>query len=327
MGRLLRLQPVARVAIAGWLDPPAPALRRLGPVEDARSALSRAPAAQGPRKVGQCGYLQPKGTVAAELLGSAASRLHQSALPSSGFDLHGKAGGRLIRRTAVVRTRMPGGVGGVASRDVPLSRFTASCPPQRIGTEIQCCRAAAVPAANVAAGSSSADFEDVVELPLAAWRGLAARFCAFDLPLTDIGEDGAEVLVLDDAGLRNVPQLVKGGVGQVAPAVTDRQPAVGIIDNGDALAAECAGDLVRLQQEQNLVVLQGQAVGNRPLFAPGEDVGEVVAGRQWPMQVLGVARFLAEAGVVIGQESRQQLIAGGNRADPLKAQFLDQAIL
>ena len=29
--------------------------------------------------------------------------------------LHGDAGGRLIRRTAVVRTRMPGGVGGVAS--------------------------------------------------------------------------------------------------------------------------------------------------------------------------------------------------------------------
>ena len=56
-------------------------------------------------------------------------------------------------------------------------------------------------AANVAAGSSSADFEDVVELPLAAWRGLAASFCAFDLPLADIREDGAEVLVLDDAGL------------------------------------------------------------------------------------------------------------------------------
>src|SRR5258708_31088084 len=124
VGRLLRLQPVARVAIAGWLDPTAPALRRLGPVEDARPALSRAPSAQSPRKVGQCGYLQPKGTVAVELLGSAASRLHQSSLPSSGSDLHGKAGECLIRRTAVVRTRMTGGVGGVASRDVPLSRLT-----------------------------------------------------------------------------------------------------------------------------------------------------------------------------------------------------------
>ena len=40
LGGLLRLQPVARAAIAGWLDPTAPALRRLGPVEDARPALS-----------------------------------------------------------------------------------------------------------------------------------------------------------------------------------------------------------------------------------------------------------------------------------------------
>jgi hypothetical protein len=79
-----------------------------------------------PRKVGQCGHFQPQGSLAAELLGSSASRLYQSSLPSSGPDLHGEAGGRLIRRTAVVRTRMPGGVGGVASRDVPLSRFTGA---------------------------------------------------------------------------------------------------------------------------------------------------------------------------------------------------------
>src|ERR1700738_3546458 len=45
------------------------------------------------------------------------------------------------------------------------------------------------------------------------------------------------------------------------------------------------------------------------------------------MEVLQVARFLAEAVIVISQESRQQFIAGGNRADPLKTQFLDQAIL
>src|SRR3984893_13631722 len=45
------------------------------------------------------------------------------------------------------------------------------------------------------------------------------------------------------------------------------------------------------------------------------------------MEVFGIVRLLAEAGVVIGQETRQQLIAGGDRADPLKTQFLDQAIL
>ena len=36
---------------------------------------------------------------------------------------------------------------------------------------MQCRRAGAVPAANVAAGSSSADFEHVIELPLAQLSG------------------------------------------------------------------------------------------------------------------------------------------------------------
>ena len=92
------------------------------------------------------------------------------------------------------------------------------------------------------------------------------------------GHIGAEMLVFDDGDLRDLPQLVKGGVRQVEPAVADRQPAVGIIDDGDALAAELAGDRVRLEQEHDLVVLQGQAVGDRALFALGEDVGKVVAG-------------------------------------------------
>src|SRR3954463_8268084 len=54
-----------------------------------------------------------------------ASGLHQQTLQRSWIVFHGDAGGRLIRRTAVVRTRMPGGVGGAASRDAPLSRLRA----------------------------------------------------------------------------------------------------------------------------------------------------------------------------------------------------------
>jgi hypothetical protein len=53
----------------------------------------------------------------------------------------------------------------------------------------------------VATGSGSADFEHVADLSLAAWSGLAASFGAFDLPLANIREDGAEVLVLDNACL------------------------------------------------------------------------------------------------------------------------------
>ena len=106
-----------------------------------------------------------------------------------------------------------------------------------------------------AAGSGSADFEHVADLPLAAWRGLAASFGTFELARADLREDGAEVLVLDDGGLRNLPQFVEGGVGQIEAKLADRQPAVGIIDYGDALAAELAGDRVRFEQEHDLVVL------------------------------------------------------------------------
>src|SRR5207302_4352374 len=131
--------------------------------------------------------------------------------------------------------------------------FTVSRPPQRIGTDRQCRQAGAVPAGQYGVGSGSADFKHVADLPLAARCGLAASFCTFDLPLADVREDGAEVLVLDDRRLRNLPQLVEGGVGQVEPTVADRQPAVGIIDDGDALAAELAGELVWLDQEHDLV--------------------------------------------------------------------------
>jgi len=138
--------------------------------------------------------------------------------------------------------------------------------------------------ATVATGSGSADFEHVADLPPAAWRGLAASLGTFDLALADLREDGAEVLVLDDGGLRNLPRFVEGGVRQVEPAVADRQPAVGIIDDGDALAAEVAGDRVWLQQEYDLVVLQGQAVGNRPLFAPSFPSASLVqAGGPGPL--------------------------------------------
>src|SRR4029077_15584615 len=84
--------------------------------------------------------------------------------------------------------------------------------------------------------SGSADFEHVADLSLAAWGGLTASFSPFDLPLADMREDGAEVLVLDNSCLRNLPQLVEGGVSQVEPAVADRQPPIGVIDNRDALA-------------------------------------------------------------------------------------------
>jgi hypothetical protein len=69
----------------------------------------------------------------------------------------------------------------------------------------------------VETGSGSADFEHVADLPLAAWRGMAASLGAFELALADLREDSAEVLVLDDGGLRNLPQLVEDGYGRSSP--------------------------------------------------------------------------------------------------------------
>ena len=64
----------------------------------------------------------------------------------------------------------------------------------------------------MAAGLASANFEHVADLSLAAWGGLASSLGACDLLLADIREDGAEMLVLDDGCLRNLSQLVEGGV-------------------------------------------------------------------------------------------------------------------
>ena len=160
----------------------------------------------------------------------------------------------------------------------------------------------------------------MADLPLTARRGLTASFRTFDLPLADVREDGAEVLVLDDRGLRNLPQLVKGGVRQVEPAVADRQPAVGIIDDGDALAAEFAGDLVRLQQETTLSYCRVKLLETVRSSRQAKTSARLSSADNGSMEVLGVVRLLAEAGVVIGQETRQQFIAGGDRTDPLKTQ-------
>src|SRR4029077_2840661 len=76
------------------------------------------------------------GTVAAELHERYAPRLHQRALQTSGSASYGKAGERLIRRTAVGRTRMPGGVGGGAPGGVPPPRLTGLATQPYSATEV-----------------------------------------------------------------------------------------------------------------------------------------------------------------------------------------------
>src|ERR1700720_2564370 len=197
---------------------------------------------------------------------------------SQGGGLDGQLGIELmVERAAAGRGAVkPAAAGGGGPQGQALRRLARrreSEPTDNVVKPVRC------RLANVARGSGSADFKHVAALPLAARCGLAASFCTFDLPLADVREDGAEVLVLDDRRLRNLTQLVKGGVRQIEPTITDRQPTVGIIDDGDALAAEFASELVWLDQEHDLVVLQGQVIGDRALLAPGEDVGKIVVNR------------------------------------------------
>ena len=84
MGRLLRLQPVARVAIARRLDHDDACVASSGSSGRRAASAIGTSSPEGPRTGGQRGHLQPKGTVADELLRSAAPRLHQQPLQSSG---------------------------------------------------------------------------------------------------------------------------------------------------------------------------------------------------------------------------------------------------
>ena len=84
-----------------------------------RVRLDQARRAPGKDSTGQGGQRSwPKAERQARRLSSSGA-LHRAftnrRFKGLGLFSNGYAGGRLIRRTAVVRTRMPGGVGGVAS--------------------------------------------------------------------------------------------------------------------------------------------------------------------------------------------------------------------
>ena len=61
---------------------------------------------------------------------------------------------------------------------------------------------------------------------IAPARSTATLRFATQLLVTDKGKRGTELFVLDDRGLRDLANFVKGPIGQFDPEVTDRQPAV-----------------------------------------------------------------------------------------------------
>src|SRR5450759_1374606 len=157
----------------------------------------------------------------------------------------------------------------------------------------------------------SADFEQARVTLIAAARSAAALQPSTQLLLADDGESGAEPLVLDNRALRDLAQLVEGAVGQLHTFVTDRQPAVGMIDHRHPFADRRLSLVARLQDEDHLVVLEGQRPRQRALLLPGEGIRQIIALAQWPVQILAVHRQLGKARIVVGHERREEGIPRG----------------
>jgi hypothetical protein len=102
--------PVAGAAVARRLGPTTPALRRLGPVEDARQAIPRTAPPKRPRTADERSYLQPQGSLADQLLRSpaAATRWRLDTSPGPGCP-----------------PPRPGGTSGGKSREVTFALRSA----------------------------------------------------------------------------------------------------------------------------------------------------------------------------------------------------------
>ena len=68
---------------------------------------------------------------------------------------------------------------------------------------------------------------------IAPARPTATPRSAAQLLFADKGERGTELFVLDDRALRDLANFIKSPIRQFNPAVTDCQPTVRIIDDGD----------------------------------------------------------------------------------------------
>src|SRR5215213_925540 len=120
------------------------------------------------------------------------------------------------------------------------------------------------------------ELEQARPLTAPARRLLAPPQVALLLPLGDVGQNRPQPFVLHHRRLVHSLTLVEGPIRKLQPLVLDRKPTVGIVEHRDALAGEGPRDCVRLEDEQHVVILQRQAVGDRALLLPGESLVEMV---------------------------------------------------
>ena len=92
-----------------------------------------------------------------------------------------------------------------------------------------------------------------------AWPPRRGAFCERPmssslLPFGDVGQHGAKPLVLYHGGPVHLLSAVEDPVGQLQALMLDGQPSVRIVDDRDALAGEGTRHLVRLEDEEDLIV-------------------------------------------------------------------------
>jgi hypothetical protein len=153
--------------------------------------------------------------------------------------------------------------------------------------------------------SCSADAEHVFGL-IASLRASASAHAGRLglLALADQGEEAAEALVLEHGGLGDAPELIEGAVGHAAALVANLQAAVGEVDDLDTPADRGLAELGRLDDEEDVVVLERQGLRQRPLGAPGEGFVQPISQLHRPVQVFVAERRLGGAAVVVGHEGR-----------------------
>lgn len=101
---------------------------------------------------------------------------------------------------------------------------------------------------------------------------LAAALVARELSLACHREHGTQTFAVDDIGLANLAQAIKDGVGQFAPFISDLKPPVRIVEHGHVLPGDLVVLWARLDQVDDLVVLQGQRPRDGSGLLPAEDV-------------------------------------------------------
>jgi hypothetical protein len=136
---------------------------------------------------------------------------------------------------------------------------------------------------------SSADLEETGVRLIAPARPTATLGPATQLFIADHRQYRSQPLVVGDGALIDLPNLVEGAVSHDT-FVTDRKPAVGMVDDGDALADRCLGLLARFQDEHHFVVLEGERLREGALLLPGKRILQIIVGPQRPMQVLLIRR-------------------------------------